>query len=187
MRRICLVYWHCLNQAYTYEARVILYLSFFSKKTQLLSSIINDLSKVLQMTLSLVGDFLAIENLFDLRSVGWSICNENIILFLPTSSIVLILRKVWFFFKSFVQQSFSPLKASQLCGGALAQNQLWVWKQRKLILSSPWTSLTGFWNLKKKGNAQCALEYENKVKFVTAKMVKLTLINFSNKIGPEEK
>ena len=187
MRRICLAYWHCLNQAYTYEARVILYLSFFSKKTQLLSSIINDLSKVLQMTLSLVGDFLAIENLFDLRSVGWSICNENIILFLPTSSIVLILRKVWFFFKSFVQQSFSPLKASQLCGGALAQNQLWVWKQRKLILSSPWTSLTGFWNLKKKGNAQCALEYENKVKFVTAKMVKLTLINFSNKIGPEEK
>ena len=178
---------NCLKQAYTYEARVILYLSFFSKKTQLLSSIIHDLSKVLQMTLSLVGDFLAIENLFDLRSVGWSICNENIILFLPTSSIVLILRKVWFFFKSFVQQSFSPLKASQLCGGALAQNQLWVWKQRKLILSSPWTSLTGFWNLKKKGNAQCALEYENKVKFVTAKMVKLTLINFSNKIGPEEK
>ena len=85
------------DQAYTYEARVILYLSFFSKKTQLLSSIINDLSKVLQMTLSLVGDFLAIENLFDLRSVGWGICNENIILFLPTSSIVLILRKVWVF------------------------------------------------------------------------------------------
>ena len=66
------------------------------------------------MTLSLVGDFLAIENLFDLRSVGWGICNENIILFLPTSSIVLILKKVCFFFKSFVQQSFSPLKASQL-------------------------------------------------------------------------
>ena len=103
-----------MKQAYTFKARVILYLSFFSKKTQLLSSIINDLSKVLQMTLSLVGDFLAIENLFDLRSVGGSICNENIILFLPTSSIVLILRKVWFFFKSFVQQSFSPLKASQL-------------------------------------------------------------------------
>ena len=114
MRRICLVYRHCLKQAYTYKARVILDLSFLSKKTQLLSSIINDLSKVLQMTLSLVGDFLTIENLFDLRSVGWGICNENIILFLPTSSIVLILKKVWFFFKSFVQQSFSPLKASQL-------------------------------------------------------------------------
>ena len=114
MRRICLVYRHCLKQAYTYKARVILDLSFFSKKAQLLSSIINDLSKVLQMTLSLVGDFLAIENLFDLRSVGWGICNENIILFLPTSSIVLILKKVCFFFKSFVQQSFSPLKASQL-------------------------------------------------------------------------
>ena len=114
MRRICLVYRHCLKQAYTYKARVILDLSFFSKKAQLLSSIINDLSKVLQMTLSLVGDFLTIENLFDLQSVRWGICNENIILFLPTSSIVLILTKVWFFFKSFVQQSFSPLKASQL-------------------------------------------------------------------------
>ena len=88
--------------------------NFFSKKTSLYLSIIDDLSKVLQMTLSLVCDFLAIENLFDLRSVGWGICNENIIP-PPLSSIVLILKKVWFFFKSFVQQSFSPLKASQLC------------------------------------------------------------------------